>query len=487
MKKKVFISKVLSMSAVMFLLNISNICYSIFISRKAGAEGIGMFHLVMSVYTFGVTVSISGIGLTATRLISDMPSPLAIKCADSIVAKCIKVCLVPASLAFFILYFFSDIISVRLLSNPYCSICLKFMAPTLICTAVSSVINGYFTAFGKIGSIAFGRLMSDLGVWVSTILLLGRYSQAKIYIAVVIAFCTGIILECMCNIILWLRARNPMHCKETVDYISVLRLCTPLAIGSYLRTGLISCENILIPFMLSLFGVTNAVASYGIIKGMTLPVLMFPTVFTGAFTSLIVPEIARRRSMGYKNGIRYISSLSVEFILRFAFLVSAVYLKWYKDITGNFFTETDAGIYLKMLSFLPIFLFLDSVVDSILKGMDKQVTSLKINIVDSVCRVIFIIIFIPRYGMIAYIAIMYISEIINLGFSYITLKKSSNLSFPFKKGVAVPLISIVICEFVSKLIPFSNLWASICFYAAIYILSLSFLTLVLENAYKKVI
>ena len=76
MQKKAFVSKVFQMSSVMLIMNISNICYSIFVSKRAGAAGIGMFHLVMSIYSLAVTISVSGIGLTSTRLISDMPSPL---------------------------------------------------------------------------------------------------------------------------------------------------------------------------------------------------------------------------------------------------------------------------------------------------------------------------------------------------------------------------------------------------------------------------
>lgn len=481
LRKKVFISKVFRMSAVMFFLNISNICYSIFISRKAGAAGIGMFHLVMSVYTLGVTVSVSGIGLTATRLISDMPSSLALKCADSVVIKCMRVCLVPASVACMTLFFASDIIAEKLLLNPECGICLKIMAPSLLFTAVSAVINGYFTAFGRIGSISFGRLLSDASVWGCALFFLERYPGERIYMAVVIAYCTGVAVECACSFFLWKRSQTKLYCRDGADYRSILNLCTPLAVGSYLRTGLASAENLLIPAMLTLFGVSDSVASYGIIKGMTLPILMFPTVFTGAFTSLIVPEIARRRSLGYKNGIRYISSLSIEYILKFAFFISAIFFKWHKEIANMFFTESDTGRYLGYLALFPVFMFLDSAVDAILKGMDEQVTSLKINIADSVCRVICTVILIPRFGMPAYICIMYLSEFINLCFSYITLRRVSKVKFPLGKSVLVPVISLFASEVILRVVPLGNLWAQICLFAAVYIAFLSLVQVVFER------
>lgn len=481
MKKKVFISKVFQMSFAMLFLNISNICYNIFISKKAGAAGIGMFHLVMSIYSLAVTISVSGIGLTATRLISDMPSPLARSCADNIVVKCMKVCLVPAGIASVVLFCASDYIAARLLYNPQCSICLKILSPSLIFTAISSVINGYFTAFGRIKSMAFGRIVSDAGVWTGTLLLLGTFSGNRTYMAVVISFSLGIILQSICDITIWRKSQSSLYCNGGADYKSILGLCAPLAVGSYLRCGLTSAENILIPAMLTAHGVANSVASYGIIKGMTLPILMFPAVFTGAFTSLIVPEVARRRSLGYKNGIKYISSLSIEYMLKFAFFVSAVYIRWHTQISQRFFSESDVSRYLHMLSILPVFLFFDSIVDSVLKGMDEQVASLKINIVDSFCRVLCIVVFVPRLGMAAYIGIMYLSEIINLLFSYVKLKKISNLSFPLKKGVIVPLVALALSTIAAKPMPQLGLWGDICLFAAFYIASVYFLSAVNEK------
>ena len=481
MQKKVFVSKVFQMSSAMLFLNISNICYNIFISKKAGAAGVGMFHLVMSIYSLAVTISVSGIGLTATRLISDMPSPLAHSCADDIVIKCMKVCLVPASIASFVLFWASDFIAARFLYNPQCGICLKILSPSLVFTAISSVINGYFTAFGRVRPMAFGRIVSDAGVWSSTLLLLGTFSGSRTYMAVVISFSLGIILQSLCDIAIWKKSQNSLYCHGGTDYRSILGLCAPLAVGSYLRTGLTSAENILIPAMLTSYGVANSVASYGIIKGMTLPILMFPAVFTGAFTSLIVPEVARRRSLGCKNGIKYISSLSVEYMLKFAFFVSAVYIRWHGQISRSFFEEPDVSRYLHMLSLLPVFLFFDSIVDSILKGMDEQVASLRINIVDSFCRVLCIVIFVPRLGMTAYIGIMYMSEIINLLFSYIKLKKVSRLEFPMKKGVVVPVAALAVSSTVARLVPSLGLWGDICLFAAFYIASVYSLSVFVKN------
>jgi stage V sporulation protein B len=484
LQKKIFISKVFGMSLGMLLLNISGICYNIYISSKLGAEGIGMFHLVMSVYSLALTIAVSGISLTATRLISDMPSPLAVKCADSIVIRCIRLIMLPAGFAFFALYFGSGFISQRILHNPDCALCLKLMAPTLMFSAVSSVINGYFTSFGKVASICFGKLISESVIWLSAFSLFKIFPYEKIYMAVVAALCMGVGAECLWNVCLWRKSRSFLYCTGGVTYREIINLCAPIAVGSYLRTGLYSLENLLIPSMLALFGTQKPLSTYGTVKGMTLSVLMFPTVFISAFNLLIVPEISRRRSLGYKNGIKYISTISLECVLKFAFLVSAIFFKWHSEIASSFFPGTDAGIYLGFLFLFPVFVFCDSVVDSILKGMDCQLTSLKINIIDSVCRVIFVLVFIPRFGIVAYIGIMYLSEIVNLSFSYIKLRKVSNVRFPFKTGVLIPFLCAFVSIYVMKFFPHLNVWAGICVMTFVYMVGLCIFSKIKELVEK---
>lgn len=474
MQKKTFVSKVFRMSSVMLFLNISTIVYSIFVSKRAGPSGIGIFHLIMSVYSLAVTLSVSGIGLTATRLIADMPLSLSRRCADSVVTKCIKLICIPAVIATSILFFCSDFIAKEFVKIPECSGSFKYLSVTLLFTAFSSVINGYFTAFGRVGSISFGKAMSETTIWLSTVFLLKYFPHHKTYMAVVIALCIGTITESLCCIYLWRRSVNHLYCQNGTDYSSIVRLCAPIAVGSYLRMGLTGAENILIPSMLRIFGSKNPVGDYGIIKGMTLPILMFPAVFTGAFTSLIVPEIASRRARNLKNGIKYISSLSVEYILKFAFPVSVIFFKWHNFLGETFFGQRDAGKYLGCFFVFPLFYFLDSVVDSVLKGMDEQVASLKINIIDSICRVFCTIVFIPKLGMTAYIGIMYLSEFINLYFSYRKLKKVSGLMFPFKCGVIVPLFSVLISLLVITNINFGYAWADMCIFVSLYIALMNF-------------
>ena len=97
--------------------------------------------------------------------------------------------------------------------------------------------------------------------------------------------------------------------------------------------------------------------------------------------------------------------------------VAIILLFFHDRIANMFYSNPQVGIYLGYLALLTVPMYIDTVVDSILKGLNEQVMSLWYNIIDSILRVIMILTLIPKFGAIAYIAMLYISELFNLTLS----------------------------------------------------------------------
>lgn len=81
------------------------------------------------------------------------------------------------------------------------------------------------------------------------------------------------------------------------------------------------------------------------------------------------------------------------------------------------------GLYIKILSPLATFIYVDTVVDSILRGLDAQVGVMVINILDLVISVSFIYFCVPKLGLLGYLISIYISEILNFTISLFQLIK----------------------------------------------------------------
>ena len=437
MQKQVFISKVVHMSFSMMIFNISQTLYSIYISQKTGAECVGALHLIMSVYAVALTLASAGIGLTVTRVISDLPGDAAKKQADGIILKCSKVCLAAAIFVGIILYAASGLISDKALKIRSSAYLLKLLAVCLPAESLSAVLCGGFTAFGFVGFLSLGRLAREASVWTATVFLMGRAASGRQYEIIIISECIASYVQCICDIFMYQGSRLGWHGRKTdVTYKKILSLCAPLAVGAYLRSGLASAENILVPRFLNVTSEISPIEKYGTIKGMSIPVMMTAYVFVGSFAAMLVPEIARRKSIGHTNSVRYISSISIKHILSFGFLISALLFTYHDRLCMLLYKNKNAGVYLGYLSALPVFMMTDTITDALLKGLDRQVASLKINIADSVMRVCLVVFLLPIFDIYGYIAILYISEILNLSVSFYLLKKETNLKFPFSAIVA---------------------------------------------------
>ena len=88
----------------------------------------------------------------------------------------------------------------------------------------------------------------------------------------------------------------------------------------------------------------------------------------------------------------------------------------YKDLT--------ASIYIKLLAPLATFIYIDTIVDSVLRGLDAQVGVMIINILDLVISTSFIYFVVPKLGIIGYIISIYLSEIFNFIASFVLLSTS---------------------------------------------------------------
>ena len=69
------------------------------------------------------------------------------------------------------------------------------------------------------------------------------------------------------------------------------------------------------------------------------------------------------------------------------------------------------------------FIYLDIIIDCILKGLDAQVSVMFINIVDLLVSISVIMIFVPWFGIRGYVVSIFISEILNFILSFWKLEE----------------------------------------------------------------
>lgn len=103
---------------------------------------------------------------------------------------------------------------------------------------------------------------------------------------------------------------------------NLLAMAVPLTANRVVLTLFSSFENIMIPSRLRLFGYTasEALGVYGILTGMAMSVIMFPSVITNSVSVLLMPAISEAKAGGNDALIRRAVLKTIRSVFCGAFL-----------------------------------------------------------------------------------------------------------------------------------------------------------------------
>ena len=107
------------------------------------------------------------------------------------------------------------------------------------------------------------------------------------------------------------------------------------------------------------------------------------------------------------------------------------------------FKNLDCTEYIKILSPVILFIYTDNILDSMLKGLDKQVNVMTCNILDLILTIIILYFSLPILGLTGYLLAIMISEIFNFCVSYFHLYKATNFKIPLLLTLCYVLFAIL--------------------------------------------
>ena len=483
-----------------------SVSFNIFVSGKIGSEAMGLITLVSGVYSFAITLATSGINLAVVRLVSgalpykEKSSSLDKKShtrVRKIMINALLYCLFFSIFASILLFLLSRAIGDYLLDDSRVILSLRVMSFTLVPIAVSSMINGYFCAVRRVYKnviVQFCEQGIKIGVTSALLVLIAPAGIEYACISIALGGLVAEIGSMIINITLYFFDRV-LHKKKQSDkeiicsilskkleHVSnfestkkpfwskikelfktsfknekgetVFSIAFPVAISAYVRSALSTVEHLTIPWGLKKSGLKASVAlsSYGVLHGMVFPLIFFPASVLGAFSSLLVPEVASSYEAKDFARIRYIVSRVFGFSLLFSLGVSGIFISFSSEIGICFFNSYEAGRFIRLISPLIPLMYLDGAVDAMLKGVGEQIYSMRVNIIDSIVSVLLVVILLPKMGIDGYIVVIFITELLNTSLSIIKLLSKTGVKAKIFKWIIMPTISIILSTIITRLI-----------------------------------
>ncbi len=397
--------------------------YRIFLSHTIGANGLGLYQLIFPVFVLCLAITSSGIQTAISRFVASEKSSRLYLGAGMLVSVSLSVIL-----ALFV-FWLAPWIASDILKEPRTTDLLQLMSFALVPAAVHSCFNGYY--YGKKNSVppAICQIVEQIARVFGTLLIYrillqeGR-SLEPIHAVwgLVISELAGLLVNMT---VFLLTDYSRLTTKKINKRIAVMYalippvkavciMAIPLTLNHILTTLSHSFEHLLLPQQLMAYGYSSdeALSHFGILTGMALSVIFFPSAITNALSVLLLPRISETKSRGDMCAVldtikgALCCGVALGSMCTFIFLLSS---NWF----GTYiFDNALAGFYIRTLSILCPFMYTSGLLSSIVNGLGYASLTLLCNLSGCLIRVLAIWFFVPLYGMYAYIFAMIVAAVV---------------------------------------------------------------------------
>lgn len=406
--------------------------YRIFLSNVFGAEGMGIYQLISPVLALTFALTVSGIQTAISKYVASETGTHDYKSSFRTLWGGFLIAMTLSVAAACYIYLYSDQIAVTFLMEKRTAPLLRIIALSIPMATVHSCINGYFYGIRKTAIPAISQLSEQICRVGSVYLIYHICRQHNMTPSISFAVVGLVIGESASMIVsvvaILVRAH---HVFPTVSVVrrpntggllstyrrimgQLLRLAVPLSANRLILNLLQSVEAVYIPNRLMAYGLNNADALgvYGVLTGMSLPLILFPSAITNSISVLLLPVVADADASGNKAAVRHTIMTSIRYCLLLGFGCTAMFLLTGRAAGRILYGSQLAGSFILTLSFICPFMYIASTLNSILNGLGKTVQTFLFSVVSLLLRLLFVFIAIPVYGIKGYLWGMLASQML---------------------------------------------------------------------------
>lgn len=442
MKKNILITGTLLLTFTGLISRVIGFFYRIYLSRMIGEEGMGIYQLLAPVMALTFSLTAAGIQTSISKHTAAYFAKKEPLSSFSILLCGLVLSVSLSILTGLFLFKYSSIIATKYLLEPRCSSFIQIYALSIPFAAVHSCINGYYYGLKKTLFPSITQLAEQFIRVISVFLLFDFFQNRdlKFSISIVITgLVLGEIVSCIISFVaLIFESGKYKRCfqaqiKGGASNLSnsilnslkpLLLLACPLSLNRITLNFLQSCEAVYLPEKMCSFGLSTseALSTYGVLTGMALPMILFPQALTGSISVLLLPYVSEAQAQQNKKQISKAIGKCTSFCLLLGFCALTFFYLSAPLIGTHVFHSDESGLFIRALSFLCPFLYLSTILTSILNGLGKAVHAFFINVLAVIIRLFSVFFLVPYYGIRAYLIAMLISQIIHCLCNFLALR-----------------------------------------------------------------
>lgn len=419
MRIRTYLKNAALLTAAGFAMRVLGMVFRVYIAGWLGGEGMGLYQLILAVYGVFVSLATAGVNVASTRLAAQSlargrgmaPTLWGLVSA----AACF------GTLAMLAQFALAEPVAHWMLHDARAELGLRALAPSLPFMAVAGALRGCFLARRRVEPNITAQLMEQLvrmAVAAFALSRLAAWGAGYACGAVLIGNTVSEAVSCLLMAVFARRETSfrprPGDPARGFSRQELLGIAMPVCGSRLLGSGLQAIESSLIPLCLTLYlgERAAAVTQYGAVKGMAMPLIFFPFSVLAALAGLLMPEITRAGTRRDYAAQAKLIHTAMTLTGLFSALAGAGLVLFGEPLAMLFYHEEAVGQYMRVLGLIAPFMYLESMVDGILKGMGEQLATFRYSVLDSALRILAMSALIPRYGMAGFFAVMAASNLL---------------------------------------------------------------------------
>ena len=496
-RKNSLLGNALIITAFSLAVKFMGMLFRLYLTGRMGTEGMGLYQLIMSVYGTFTTLATAGLTVTVSGLASEKIITGGRGDGKLLLRRAIRLSLFISLPAGVIMLLGAPLISARFIGDIRTLTSLRILSLSMPFMAVAACLKGWFFAVTQPVKPSVASLLEQTVKIGVTMLMLGSVMKGKSDPQTLcVGTVTGITLgEIFSTVLLWCmylfknqRDILPTENKREYD-ANIRRVCFPIGAGACMTSLLHTCESVLIPKMLMLYGGNreSALSDFGIIRGMAIPLLFFPFSFLSSLISVTVPEISRLKAIKNTEALKERTSKILTYGWIFSVAVGGMFFL-FPDIYGNAFYRTDeATRAIRILAAVTPMMYIETITDGMLKSIGEQMWTFITGLINSAFRIGAVLFIIPHTGAEGYLWLLVVSNV----FSYITcayrMKKKAGSAPKMLEGVFTPLLCCAAGGVTASLIKNAvrGIYPKTVCVTAVYLFTAGGLYLILSKLWKR--
>lgn len=444
--------------------------YRVLLSHYAGAEGLGVYRLVHSVYLVCNAGCLSGITMACSRLSAANEARGERGKISMILRLAFAVFFCACLFCGACLLLGGKWIAADILGDTRCARAFPFMLLCLALTGIENIFKSLFIGLERMQYAATSEVCEQL-IRIATVWFLLYQYQGDDYGTIAMLIFAGMVIsEVFSALFLSFLFRNwktngikhaPLE-QETVRQFFFIAF--PVSASALLGNAISSAGSILLPKRLMVAGLSyeQALSALGVLSGMAMPLLLLPIALVGSVCTALLPAVTGAQATGNDKRVQALVGRAITTVGLIAVPATAVLIPLAPKLSVLFFGQPLSAPYVSLLGATAVVCYYQMASGSLLNALGLQHWNVVISVGAELCQVILMYRWcaFPWLGIYGYLIAMLFTGIAAFALNFMILYRKVGFSLRPIRRFGVPLLCGATLFFWTRI--FYQMFSQIC-------------------------